>query len=226
MKKAVQFLPPKGGVPRKVPGERPEGIPHTNSLIDSPNRNAAFRRQRRWKRRPNFCRLKAAFHGKFTRAVGQRADERLVARHNLAEGIAVAGQAFADQCGIILRRGGHYAGCHHIVASVAEKRAEVTGNFKPPTCGRRACRQGLMTESGCRSNSLRGLTVKTAAWARLNVAQAAAAMWPSPSPRDGGAGRGVAPCRPSHRLLCKPLLICEPTKAATAADRANWLQRE
>ncbi len=38
-----------------------------NPRIESSNRNAAFRRQRRWKRRPNFCRLKAAFRGMFMR---------------------------------------------------------------------------------------------------------------------------------------------------------------
>ena len=49
-------------------------------------------------------------------AVGQRTNERLILRDDLPEGIAIAGQAFADQLGIVVRCGRHGFGRHHITA--------------------------------------------------------------------------------------------------------------
>ena len=49
-------------------------------------------------------------------AIGQRADERLIARDNLPKGIAVARQGSADQFRIVVHRDRHNLGGHHIVA--------------------------------------------------------------------------------------------------------------
>src|ERR1035437_1383789 len=59
-------------------------------------------------------------------AVSQRADQRLIARNNPTEGVAVAGKARAHQFLIVVRCDRHILGSHHIVTSVAEKRIEVT----------------------------------------------------------------------------------------------------
>ena len=48
------------------------------------------------------------------RIVSQRADERLITRNNLAECLEVAGQAFADKAGIVVRLNGHRVCGHHI----------------------------------------------------------------------------------------------------------------
>jgi hypothetical protein len=50
------------------------------------------------------------------RAERERADERLVARDNLPEGVTVPRQRAADQFRIIVRRRRHNIACHHIVA--------------------------------------------------------------------------------------------------------------
>ena len=60
-------------------------------------------------------------------AVSQRANERLVAGHDLGEGVAIARQAFADQQGIGLHGTGiRFRRHHHNPAYVAEKPEKVT----------------------------------------------------------------------------------------------------
>ena len=46
-------------------------------------------------------------------AVGQRANHRLVAGHDLAESVAIAGEALRDQFGVSWDLNKH-AGCHHM----------------------------------------------------------------------------------------------------------------
>jgi len=63
-------------------------------------------------------------------AVSERGDERLIARNNLAKGVAVARQGSHDQFRVVVCCDRHKLGCHHIVAYVAGKREEVTGNLR------------------------------------------------------------------------------------------------
>ena len=59
-------------------------------------------------------------------AVGERADEALIPRNDLAEGIAVARKAGGDQFSIVLRNGGNHCARYHIVAYVVGKGEKVT----------------------------------------------------------------------------------------------------
>ena len=61
-------------------------------------------------------------------AVGERADEGLVTHDDLAEGVAVAAQAFRHQLRVVAGRRCHRFGCHHITAYVVRKQEKVTGN--------------------------------------------------------------------------------------------------
>src|SRR6185312_17262281 len=62
-------------------------------------------------------------------AVSERADEALIARNDLPEGLAVARKTFGYEIGIVWCRCGNHARRHHIVAYVAAKPEKVTGKI-------------------------------------------------------------------------------------------------
>ena len=63
-------------------------------------------------------------------AEGQRADERLVARDDLCEGLTISRQAGVDQ--ILVSTGGRrcHCACHHIAVTVVGKPVDVTRFFQ------------------------------------------------------------------------------------------------
>src|ERR1035441_967816 len=58
-------------------------------------------------------------------AVSERGDERLIARNNLAKGVAVARQGSHDQFRVVVCCDRHKLGRHHIVAYVAGKSEQI-----------------------------------------------------------------------------------------------------